>query len=99
MKVTIVQYKVKKEKVMENEDELKKVFEALKKAKLDDFRYASMKLSDGVSFIALVQFEGESNPFVQSEAFQNFQKRLTTRLDGQPIQEVAEIVGSYNFFD
>lgn len=97
MKITIVRYKVKADTVKENEAELKKVVEALEEAKPEDFRFTALKLSDGVSFIAISQ--GDVNILHEIEANKYHLAELEKRLDGEIALEEVEEVGSYRFFE
>ena len=74
MKKLIVRYKVKADKADENEKFIRKVFEELHKNRPDGLRYASFKLSDGVSFVHIVSIETTdgTNPLIETPAFKSF---------------------------
>ena|SRR5882672_8095892 len=97
MKITMVRYKVKADTVKANETELKKVVEALEKAKPEDFRFTALKLSDGVSFIAISQ--GDVKILHEIEANKQHLAELEKRLDGEIVLEEVEEIGSYKLFE
>ncbi len=99
MKVMMIRYKVKPEAVADNEAALKKVFAAIKREKPQGVRYTSCKQADGVSFVAIVQLADGVMPLNDKEYFKEFQSGLMSRLDGQPLQEELQVIGSYNFFE
>ena len=99
MNIIMVRYKVKPEHVGENEAALKEVFANIEREQPAGIHYASFKLADGVSFVALVHLEEGATPLTENPYFQKFQANLMEIVDGQPAQEVLESVGTYNFLD
>jgi len=99
MKVMLIQAKVRPEKVSEVEAQAKRVFSAIDSAKPEGVWYASCKLSDSVSFVILLGFEGEDNPLMKLPEFNEFQESLKTVLSAPPMQEPLQIVGSYRLFE
>ena len=100
MERVMVRYKVKAEKVAENEALIKKVFEELKRSAPSGFRYASFKLEDGVSFIHIASIEtadGE-NPLPTTASFKAFQSGLRDRCDELPAVVDLTKIGSFRFF-
>lgn len=97
MKIIMVRYKVKPEHVSENEDALKEVFTNIENEKPVGIHYASFKLADGVSFVALVHLEEGATPLTEYPYFQKFQSNLMGIVDGQPEQEILDAIGTYNF--
>jgi quinol monooxygenase YgiN len=100
MKRIMVRYKVKSDKAAENEAYIKKVFEELKQAGPEGFRYAAFKQDDGLSFVHIVSFESEggSNPLADSPAFKAFQAEIGARCEEPPVAVELSGVGSYRFF-
>ena len=100
MKRTIVRYKVKPDRVQENQEYITKVFEELKRNGPAGLRYASFKASDGVTFFHVVSVETDNgaNPLSQSAAFKAFQAGIQERCEEQPVATELEEVGSYQFF-
>ena len=95
MRRIMIRYKLKPERVAENERLVHAVYEELDDAQPDGFRYATFKLNDGVTFVHLATHEGTDNPLNRIEAFQRFQEQIRDRCDTPP--EVAELeeIGSY----
>lgn len=100
MKRILVRYKVKPQFASENQQYVEKVFEELHQHSPQGLRYATFKLSDGVSFVHLVSIETENgdNPLAQTQAFQNFQAGIKDRCEELPVATDLEEVGSYHFF-
>tara|TARA_B100000315_G_scaffold170600_1_gene159135 strand:- start:1634 stop:1930 length:297 start_codon:yes stop_codon:yes gene_type:complete len=96
----MVRYKVKGDRAAENEDYIRKVFEELKQTGPEDFRYASFKQDDGLSFVHIVSFESEggNNPLVDSPAFKAFQGEIGERCEEPPVAVELNEIGSYRFF-
>ena len=100
MKRVMVRYKVKPDRVTENENYIKKVFEELKETGPEGLRYASFKLSDGVSFIHIASIETKegNNPLADSSAFKTFQSEIKERCDELPVAIELNEIGSYRIF-
>jgi hypothetical protein len=96
MRRVIVRYKLKPERVAENEQLVRAVYEELDRARPDGLHYATFKLDDGVTFIHLATHENE-NPLRKVEAFQRFQYGIRDRCDEPPDVEQLEEIGSYRF--
>lgn len=96
MKTVMVRYKVKPERVAENEALITKVYEQLKNETPDRLRYQTYKLDDGLSFlhIALVPTEGPS-PLTEISAFKDFVGNVKERCDELPVTTVISSVGYY----
>ena len=63
MNVLTVRAKVKEEHVADAEAAVKRMFAAIEREQLEGIRYASVKLEDGVTFLALLEVEdGVENP-------------------------------------
>ena len=100
MKRLIVRYKVKAGKATENQTLIEKVFAELHNHGPAGLRYASFKLSDGVSFVHIVSVETPdgSNPLTQTPAFKAFNAAIADRCEEQPVVIEMTEVGSYRFF-
>jgi hypothetical protein len=96
----IVRYKVKAGKADENEQYIQKVFEELHKNGPEGLRYASFKLSDGMSFVHIVSVETAdgNNPLTETAAFKAFQTGIQDRCEEQPVLTEMTEVGSYRLF-
>jgi hypothetical protein len=100
MKRVMVRYKVKADRVGENEAFIKAVFEQLRKDAPAGLRYASFKQPDGVSFVHMVSIETTdgSNPLGDTAAFKAFTADIKARCDEPPVAVELDEVGSYQFF-
>jgi hypothetical protein len=100
MKRIMVRYKTKPDRAHENEQYIEKVFQELQKSRPEGVRYASFKLSDGVSFvhIAAIDTADGNNPLTQSAAFKSFQAGIKDRCEEQPVATDLMEIGSYRFF-
>jgi hypothetical protein len=100
MKTVMVRYKTKPDRARENEQYIEKVFQALHENRPAGLRYASFKLSDGVSFvhIASVETTDGSNPLTQTAAFKSFQAGIKDRCEEPPVATDVTELGSYRFF-
>lgn len=97
MRTIMVRYKVKPDRVAENEQYISKVFEELSRKEPAGFRYASFKLEDGVSFVHIV-FEEPSNEglsLADLPAFQAFTAQIAERCDEPPVASAMTTIGSY----
>jgi hypothetical protein len=100
MKRIMVQYKVKADRADDNQRLVEAVFAALHEAAPADFRYASFKGEDGVSFTHIVSMESAdgSNPLEEIDAFEAFTEAIGERCDVPPQVTPLTEVGAYNFF-
>jgi hypothetical protein len=100
VKRIVVRYRVKPERVAENERLIGAVFEALQHERPAGLRYASFKAQDGVSFLHLVSIETSdgSNPLGAVPAFKAFTAAIGERCDDPPVATELVEVGSYRFF-
>jgi hypothetical protein len=100
MKRVMVRYKVKPECAAENEQYIRKMFKALEREKPTGLRYASFKLSDGVSFVHIAMHEATNsgNPLSALQEFKGFTAGIKERCDELPVSAELTEVGSYNGF-
>jgi hypothetical protein len=92
----MVRYKIKPDRVEENEQLVRDVYDELARTQPDGLRYGTFKLDDGVSFVHLA-VHSDPNPLGQVEAFARFQADIRDRCDEPPVATVLEEVGSYRF--
>ena len=97
MKKVMVRYKVKKDRVEENEGLVRAVYAQLDQEKPAGLRYATFKLADGVSFVHLAVVEGD-NPLSGLSSFKAFQNGIKERCDEPPSPVDITEIGSYGFF-
>jgi hypothetical protein len=99
MSVMMFQAKVKAERVAELEAAARTVFSAVEQVHPEGMRYASAKLSDGVTFVILLGLEeGINNPLNQIPAYREFMGRLKDWLVEPASQEQLTVIGAYNLF-
>ena len=97
---TMVRYRVKPDRVAENERYIKKVFEQLDHEQPKGLSYASFKLADGVSFVHIVSDENidRASRLGEFPAFKDFTAEIEERCDEPPVVTRLEAVGSYRAF-
>lgn len=96
----IVRYKLKADRVAENEAFAAKVFEELARTKPSGLRYATFKLDDGVSFMHLVYREtpeGSPNQLTTLASFKAFAAGVKDRCEEPPVTIEVKEIGSYGF--
>ena len=94
MRQVMVRYKVKPERVADNERLVRAVYDELKALDPDGFHYATFKLDDGVSFMHL-SFSEERPPLPGLETFRRFQEDIEERCDEPPVVTQLGEVGSF----
>ena len=95
MRQVMVRYKVKPDRVEENEQLVRAVYDELAATRPAGLRYATFRLEDGVSFVHVASVEGEHNPLAEVEAFARFQADVRDRCVEQPVVTELHEVGSY----
>ena len=95
MRQVMVRYKVKPDRVEENEQLVRAVYEELAGSGPAGLRYATFRLEDGVSFVHVASVEGEHNPLAEVEAFARFQADVRGRCDEPPVATQLHEVGAY----
>jgi hypothetical protein len=95
MRQVMVRYKVKPERVGENEELVRAVYEELRRADPPGLRYATYRLDDGVSFLHLASIEDGGNPLSEIAAFARFQEGIRDRCDEPPAVVELHEVGSF----
>ena len=95
MRQVMVRYKVKPERVEENVDLIRAVYDEIRRTEPAGLRYATFKLADGVSFVHLAVTENGTSPLSKVTAFQEFQKEIEDRTDEGPVVTELELIGSF----
>jgi quinol monooxygenase YgiN len=99
MNVMMIQAKLKAESVSDVEAAADKMFAAVKAAQPGGVKYASLRLADGVSAVALLALDDpEENQLQAIPEFREFQEQLPEWLAEPPIVEPLTLVGSYELF-
>ena len=96
MRQVVVRYKVKPDRVSQNEQLVRAVYEELASVAPPGLRYATYRLDDGVSFMHVSSSDGERSPLVDLEAFRRFQQDLAGRCDEQPVVTELSEIGSFD---
>jgi hypothetical protein len=96
----MVRYKLKSDRVAENEKLVRAVYEALHRLRPPGLRYATFRLDDGLSFVHIVAHAagGDSSALSSLPAFQAFVAGIRERCDEPPVTTELQEIGSYGFF-
>jgi len=99
MERVLVTYKVKPDRVEENEELIKAVYAELRQINDLEIHYATFKLNDGQTFVHLASFASiEKQPILtESKAFKAFQENLKERCEIPPDPQKLNEIASYNF--
>lgn len=96
MRRIMVRYRVKADRVAENEAAVRAVYAELAQARPQGLRYATFRMADGATFVHIAEHD-DPNPLAQVEAFRRFTASVRDRCeDGPESSELTEI-GSYRF--
>jgi hypothetical protein len=93
----VARYRVKPDRVEENEGLVRDVYAELAAAEPEDLRYVTLKLDDGVTFVHLSLDPGDTEPLTRFDSFQRFLADLPDRCEEPPYVRRAEVVGSYGW--
>ncbi len=96
MRQVMVRYKVKPERVAENEALVRAVYDELADAEPDGIRYATFRLEDGVSFVHVaLQSDDRPSPLPELGAFRRFAAGIEERCDEPPAFSDLHAIGAY----
>ncbi len=100
MRRVMVRYRVKPDRVAENEELVRAVYDELDRTRPAGLRYATFQLDDGVSFVHLASTETEDghNPLSEVAAFQRFQEKVRDRCEEAPVVAELREIGSFRLF-
>jgi hypothetical protein len=99
MSVTLLRQKVKHDSVAEAEKAVRDLFATLDRLRPEGLRYASTRVKGGSTFVVLFELaDGVEDPRPGIPEFGKFVEQLKGWVDGPPITEQLEVVGSYNLF-
>jgi hypothetical protein len=99
MRQVMVRYKLKPDRVAENEELVRAVYDELARTEPAGLHYATFRLDDGVSFVHVSFSEGGDvpSPLSAVPAFKEFQRGIGDRCEEPPaVTELTEI-GSFRF--
>ena len=99
MKRVMVRYKLKPERVEENEALVRAVYAELQRTRPAGFRYGTFKLDDGVSFVhvATVEDSDGRSPLADVAAFKEFTAQIGERCEEPPVTSQLHEIGSFEF--
>ena len=96
MSRTIVRYETRPERADENQRLIEKVFAQLAELAPAGLRYATFRLDDGVTFVHVVDQDGDGpSPLASVPAFEEFTSGIAGRTVAAPKAHAAALVGSY----
>jgi hypothetical protein len=99
MSVVLVHQKVKDGSVEEAEAAARELFATLDRVRPRGLRYASTRVVDSSTFVIVTELaEGVQDPRPAIPEFLGFLEQLKGWVEGPPVIEQLEVVGSYNLF-
>ena len=99
MNLLMVRARLKEENVAEAQAATEKVIQALEQARPAGVRYASSVLTDGVTFVALLEMEpGQEHPLRTFPAYAELIENLKEWYAEPPTVEYMTVIGSYQLF-
>jgi hypothetical protein len=99
MSLMMVRQKVKDGSIEEAEAGVRDLFTTLDRVRPEGLRYASTRVADSSTFVILIELaDGIEDPRPAIPEFAQFQEQLKTWVDGPPVIESLDVVGSYNLF-
>jgi hypothetical protein len=100
MSVTMLRQKVKDGSVDEAEAAVRDLFATLERVRPEGLRYASTRVTDSSTFVILYELaEGIEDPRPAIPEFQRFLEQLPGWVDGPPVVEQLDVIGSYDLFE
>jgi hypothetical protein len=99
MSVTMLRQKVKEERVEAAEAAVHDLFATLQRERPEGLRYASTRVADSSTFVILFELaDGSEDPRPAIPEFTRFLEQLKGWVDGPPVVETLDVVGSYDLF-
>lgn len=99
MTVLTVRATLKEEHVAEAEAAVRRMFAAIEREGLEGIRYASVRLEDGVTFLAMLEVDdGVENPLPGLPEAQEFYAKLPEWYAEPPEVGPGTVIGSYRLF-
>src|SRR5262245_6630081 len=100
MSVVLLRQKVKDGSIEEAEAAVRDLFATLDRVRPEGLRYASTRVADTSTFVIMVELaDGIEDPRPAIPEFRRFLERLKDWVDGPPVVEQLDVVGSYNLFE
>lgn len=97
MRRIMVRYRVKPDRVAENEESVRAVYAELARTGPEGLRCATLRLADGATFVHIAEHD-DPNPLQQVEAFRRFTETVRDRCETAPESTELTEIGSYRFF-
>jgi hypothetical protein len=99
MSVTLVRQKVKDGTIEEGEAAVRDLFATLDRVRPEGVRYASTRVVDSSTFVILLELaDGIEDPRPAIPEYLRFLEQLKGWVDGPPVIEQLDVIGSYNLF-
>ena len=98
MPQSIIRYRTKPGQADANAELVRAVYAELHRTRPDGFRYTTLRLDDGVTFVHIARSERDPSPILEVRAFGEFQAGIRDRCDEPPVAQAFTEVGSYRFF-
>ena len=99
MSVTLVRQKVKDGSIEEGEAAVRDLFRTLDRVRPEGLRYASTRVADSSTFVILFELaDGIEDPRPAIPEYARFLEQLKSWVEGPPVIERLDVVGSYNLF-
>ena len=99
MSVTLLRQKVKDEAVDEAEAAVRDLFATLDRVRPEGLRYASTRVAGTSTFVILTELADGEDPRPRIPEFARFLEKLKDWVDGPPVIEQLDVVGTYNLFE
>ena len=99
MSVMLVHQKVKDEHIEEAEAAARDLFTTLDRVHPEGLRYASTRVAGTSTFVIVFELaDGAEDPRPAIPEYAQFLEQLKTWVEGAPVVETLDVVGSYNLF-
>ena len=99
MSVVMVRQKVKDGSLEDAEAAVRDLFATLDRVRPEGLRYASTRVVDSSTFVIVTELaEGVEDPRSAMPEYPRFLEKLKDWVDGPPVIEHLDVVGSYNLF-
>lgn len=99
LRLTMVSYVVKADRVGENERLVRAVYDELHRVRPAGLRYATFRVDGGSRFVhlAMVDPDMEPHPLTSRPSFEEFSSNIAERCDELPVAVQLDEVGSWGF--
>ncbi len=99
MSVTMVRQRVRADALDQAQAAARELFAVLAQVRPDGIRYASTQVAGTDTFVILLELtDGLADPRQEIPEFGRFLQKLQDFVDGPPVIEQLDVVGSYRLF-